>query len=350
MKNILFIFAIITIFVIGCENSPMPIHLASMTLPEHALLIANYNGGAGTISSIDLETGYVQRDVLGIGNTPNDFAWADDELFVINSLSHDMNVFIFQQPDQLVWNGMLDLGIKDGRSPQLCTVADAKMYISNFTTNDLTVVEHRNRYVNPIRIAVGLAPAGLSAAYDNVYVCNSGFHLDTWAYDDPGIVHVVSAVTNRITDTVEVGINPQFAAMDPDGRMHIVCTGNYGDVPGTVHIVDTHTNEVVQIIQIGGTPGHIAITSDGYGYIAAGGWGDGPGLVFRYDASTGEILNSPDNPIEVGAGATRVVATSDNSVYVTCFNADRVDKIEGDSVISTYTVGDGPGAMIIIER
>ncbi|MDP8227826.1 MAG: YncE family protein [Candidatus Electryoneaceae bacterium] len=350
MKRYLFILAIITIFIIGCVNSPMPIHLESMTLPENALLIANYNGGAGTISTIDLESGYVQRDVVGVGNTPNDLAWADGQLFVINSQSHDMNVFMFQQPNKLVWDGIIDLGLKDGRSPQLATVSGAKMYISNFTTNDLTVVDHQNHNVNPRRIAVGLAPAGLSATYGNVYVCNSGFHLDTWAYDDPGIVYVVSTVTDRITDTIEVGVNPQFAALDSDGRVHIVCTGNHVDTPGSVHIVDTHTNDVVQVIEIGGTPGHLAITSNGYGYIAAGGWGDGPGLVFRYEVSTGVILNGPDNPIETGAGATRVIASSDNSVYVSCFSGDRVNKIEGESVVAGYVVGDGPGAMIIIER
>jgi len=317
---------------------------------QSLLLVANYNGGAGTLSFIDLLSGdALTRDVIGVGIVPNDLIW-NGLLFVVNSMSHDLNVIYLSYSNELTEIGSGDLGLAQNRSPQHGAIADnGYLYASNFNLHDVTVME-LEAFQPLVFIPVGRSPADVLALGDKVYVCNSGFDPVTWEYDDPGTVSVISTSVDRVVNSIEVGVNPQFMALDPLGRLHIVCTGNYDDKYGEVWIIDPTSGSVVQVVNLGGSPGEIAITEDGYAYLAAGGWQGEPGKVFRYNAVTGHVRNGPNNPIEVTTGASRVVAAEDNSVFVACFDGDRVDKIVGDARIASYAVGDGPGAMVIIDR
>ena len=73
-------------------------------------------------------------------------------------------------------------------------------------------------------------------------------------------------------------------------------------------------------------------------------------LIYGHNINTGQVLNGPNNPIHVSAGAGKVVAGSDNSVYVACWSADRVDKVVADARQASWPVGVGPEALLLIER
>jgi len=326
---------------------------------QNVLIVSNYNQGAGTLTIIDLyNIGAVDRDVIGVGNTPNDLIFTDNKLLVINSRSHDMNVLKLSYSNAMSpLVDPVDIGINDNRCPQYGSVADnGYLYISNFSANDITVFDVEA--VTPrIRSDVGLSPQDVLTIGDKVYVCNCALDPNTYEYGN-GTVSVVSTITNMVETTIEIGAgkNPQFMALDPQGRIHVVCTGTSdfqtGEViiPGEVNVIDPATNAIVSYVYIGGSPGEIAINSEGMAYIAAGGWGDGPGKVFRYNTNNGQILNGPANPIEVSAGAMRIVAADDNMIYVSCYNGNSVDKISGGVIVESYQVGDGPGAMVIVKR
>ncbi len=318
---------------------------------QNVLVVANQN--SGTLSLIDLYAlGAVERDVIGVGTVPNDIIFANGRLHVINSMSHDMNVISLAYSGEMVQVvSPIDLGINLNRNPQYGSIAaNGYLYISNGMTDDITVFD-LEALTSRIRSDVGVAPAGILAAGGKVYVCNTGFNFNDYTYG-MGSVSVIDTLNNMETTKIEMGEgrNPQFMALDPSGKIHVVCTGNYNDVPGEIQVIDPLTDEVVSYVYIGGTPGDIAINSEGMAYIAAGGWGSDPGRVFRYNAATGQILNGPDNPIMTATGAMRVVAASDNSIYVACFNAGTVDKIREGVRVESYTVGDGPAAMVIVER
>ena len=317
--------------------------------------MANDNCGAGTISMIDLLADNLLKDnIVGLGITPNAMIWHGGSLFVINSASNDMNVFSLNYNNDLTLLETLDIGSSSdtaGLSPQYADIADnGRMFISNYNSNNVSVYDLSLRRTL-LKIDVGKAPADVMAIGDKVYVCNSGFDAVTWEYD-PGTVYVISTTENFVVDTINVGINPQFMALDPIGRLHIVCTGDYNSIGGKIYVVNTANNQIVQVINIGGTPSHLAINQDNKAYVAAGGgWGvDGPGHVYLYDAATGEDINGPSNPILVNTGAWRVAVGSGDAVYVACLDGDSVDKIVGDQVVLSYPAGDGPSAMFLLER
>jgi len=353
MKNILHSSVLLTVLImgllsfIGCEDddpvSPSP--------TPRVLIVANQN--SSTLTLIDLkEGGAVSRDLIGVGLVANDMVFYNGNIHVINSSSHDMNVISLSLDNELDRVGdPVDLGIAEGTNPQYGAVSvDGKLYISNALTNDVTVINLEDMTLDP-RIPVGVAPADVIVVGDNVYVCNTGFNFDDYSFG-MGSVSVISVGSNTVIDEIDIGMgkNPQFMDVDPSGRIHVICTGNYVDVMGEVAVIAPSGNCIDTTFSLGGNPGDIAINSNGIAYVAAGGWGSDPGKVFRYNTASGAILNGPDNPIDVSTGAMRVAAATDNSVYVSCMMSGCVDRIDADMVMESYVVGDGPVPMIVVER
>ncbi|MBM3329806.1 MAG: YncE family protein [Calditrichaeota bacterium] len=348
------------LLIVACEEKPKsptpPVPIAGTTL-----LVCNYNSGAGNLAWIDLENGALRTGAAGLGNGPNHLVRKDNRFFAINSLSNDMNVFEVSEQNVITQIDTVDIGTSSNRSPQYAAIAETgEIFISNFNDNTVTVY-------NPDRgevvgfVPVGNHPQGVLAWGTKVYVANSNF-LE-WTPDSsiygPGSVSVISTVTNRVIYTISVGMNPQFMALDGANRIHIVCSGNKsssglpgGSMGGEIYKVSVQADTVEQVINIGGTPGEVAITRNNTAYIAAGGWppGEASGHVYRYNASTGQILNGPGNPIRVPLGAMRIVAGPEGSVYVACFEGDRVQKITGTDLGESWAAGDGPGAMMVVVR
>jgi len=148
---------------------------------------------------------------------------------------------------------------------------------------------------------------------------------------------------------VNVGVFPKWGSRTPDGRLHIVCTGNYADIEGSIYIFDPLAGEVVDSINIGGQPANLAISPLGMGYLAAGGWSD-RGYVYAYDIETLEIINGPDNPILAGLGVTNVAVDSLGFVYTCDMGDDTVSKLSpSGNELGLYSVGDGPVFAAIID-
>ncbi len=337
----------------GCSsNPPKP-----PTQPEQpagsVLLVANSDGSAGSMTTIDIINNTVRMGAAGLGNVPNDIVYSGNRVFVVNSMSNDMNVLRISNENVLTQLDTVDLGNGTDLSPQYATLADnGKLYITNFNQNMVTVLDTATMTPD-VYIPVGAGAQDIFAFGDKIFVCISGYDRLTQTYG-PGSVAVISTTTPRVVETIPVGTDPQFMTLDPARNLHVVCSGihslpGHSDVPGEIYKISTRVDTVLQVINIGGSPGDIAITSTGIAYIAAGGWVSN-GEVYRYNAATGQILNGPANPISVSTGAMRIVAASDNSVYVACSAAQRVDRIVTATKHDSYVVGTGPGAMLLIER
>jgi len=340
---VLFLGAFLTI---GCGDG-----VTTPAGPDGLNLIIVANQNANTLSIINLDDGIVLRDKTTVGNVPNDLIYHDSKIYAINSVSNDMN--ILRLSDDNVLSSIqtpFDLGVNRGNSPQYGTIAAGFMFVSNFTTDDVNVIR-LNDMLSVAYIPVDAAPQDILAVEDKVYVTCSGFNSVTNTYGE-GTISVLSVEEKIRLKSIPIGFgrNPQYLALDADNRLHVVCTGNWDDITGEVYVIDTELDEVVSVIALRGTPGEIAITSSGQAYVVAGGWGDGPGQVYRYNARTGQILNGPENPIEVSTGATRVIVDPDDNVYIACQVADRVDKITNGVKVGSYEIGDGPAPMVFIAR
>lgn len=311
------------------------------------LLVANDGGGAGYLSTIAIDSGTVQRGVIGLGRLPNTILRKDNMVYVLNSGSQDINVMAISDSNVVTPMDTVDVSFGGNRAPQYMTLAETgDFYISNFADNSVSVVNSVD-LTNALLIPnVGQGPQGILAYNDKVYVCISGYR--NGSYDNPGIVAVISTVSNRVVNRIDVGVNPQFLIKDETNQIHVVCTGNYSDIAGKVNIISAFADTITYEINIGGQPGDIAI-SGRYAYLTN--WGDGTdGFLYRYDIFNHGILNGPNDPIRISSGAQRIVAGVSNNVYVSCFAADRVDEVAGENRLNSWSIGDGPSPMLFLDR
>lgn len=305
------------------------------------------NGLAETLSSVNLETNAVTNNITILGLVPNQI-YIDNENrrdtigYVINSISDDVQMVHLRTGALL---NTIFLG--EGRNPwALAFINDTVVVVSNVLTNTISEVDTKNGTVLS-EYPVGVAPEGMVYHNGLLYVCLTALDYNTFQYGQ-GQVAVVDPEANSVVAMINVGQNPQALVVDYEGELLVLCTGNYFSSFGMIYVVDPESFVVTDSVVAGGSPGHIRLASNGLAYIAAGGF-VAQGEVYLLDSHSHAMLHDASNPIYVGTGAVAIASDINGVAYSCDFSVDQVSKINHDSVLATYGLGDGPGFAAIYE-
>lgn len=300
------------------------------------------NNLAETLSRIDLETGQVQNHVVTLGETPNFIGLHSNYLYVLNSISANV-----QKIDPTTDAVVADIPLPIGSNPYSMAFADSFAYVSGWVSGRIYRVNLSSAQVQG-EIEIGGYPEGMAFSGSRLYVTQTGFNPNDFSYGQ-GRMAVIDLDGFSLENEINVGKNPQAIVQTPDGRLHIVCTGNYIDVAGSVYVFDPIASAVVDSILIGGQPSSAALSRQGIVYLGAGGWVDN-GYIFSYNSYTLEILHGPGNPITTGLGAYSVAIDSMGYLYSCDFGADSVTKLSGlGQFVARYGLGDGPQSIVILD-
>jgi YVTN family beta-propeller protein len=313
---------------IGCEKDDNPVAPPAAT--SKAIYVLNSLGGS--ISTIDLTTDVVSNNLATVGMWPNHILYYDGSVYVVNSGSNNVQVF---DASTYALKGTIALGA--GSNPMTIAILSAtKAYVACSQSNTVKVV-NPSTFTLTKSISVGVGATGIAIASGKVYVANTAFNGVDYTYGQ-GTVSIISTATDSVVKTVNVQTNPQGCAVTPDGKVHVVCTGDYATSFGKVVVIDPASDVVSQTITVGGSPGNIAISPAGIGYLGT----FGSGLI-TYTAVTGAIRDSATHPLLPGKDGSGVAFDLSGNVYVAAFGLDKVIKVNAaDSVVREYTVGDGP--------
>lgn len=330
----------LVVLIFGCDETSPTDSNPDWNNGGDVLLVARQEGDVGHIAMILLENGAVQTSAAVVGDNPTDILYHRGLIYVVNSSSDDVHVLELTDRNTL---GVVDsIEIGADKRPHSAVIADnGYMYVTTMGEGEVTVV-NLNSGQAEIDIRVGGSPSDIAAFGDKLYVC-SGLE---------DLLFVISTRSNRVLDTIAVGMNPQRMALDDFGRLHVICSGNYADRLGEVFIINPLTDEVQNVFTLGGSPEDIAITADGYAYVTVATPAGEAGRLYRYDVSTFLILNGIrlNNPISVSEDARRVIASPDDALFIACTNGGRVDKVIGEVRDGGFNVGTNPLAMVYIER
>ncbi|MFQ5637119.1 MAG: FlgD immunoglobulin-like domain containing protein [bacterium] len=311
---------------------------------KHTLYVVN--GLGRTVSKMDLESGEIRNDFVTVGDIPNRIFTKGDKVYVVNSVPAGITV-IDGTNGQIVNNITLTVGSNPW---SMGFAGENKAYVTNLFANTVTVLDLASGD-SVDTIPVGVAPEGVLVLGDRAYVTNTG----GFPSYNPSTVSVVDTQADTVTKTISVATNPQELALAPDGKIHVVCTGNFGDITGKMYIIDPTgdadgTAAVVDSIIIGGAPADIAITPEGLAFLAD--FGDGiNGFLYTYDAATKQVLHNASNPILVGGGAMNLLFDQESgSLYVNNFSDDTVQLLNpaNGAVLNTFEFGDGALDMAIL--
>ena len=318
----------------------MTIMLSSSALAQRQAFVVN--NLAETLSLIDLDDETVENHVVVLGETPNQVAFHRDFLYVVNSVSADI-----QKINPANNEVVADIYLPIGSNPYYMAFGGDYGYVTGWISGKVYEVDLAANEVGR-EIEIGGYPEGI--LYDDglIYVTQTYFNPDDFSYGQ-GRLAVIDARDLTLEDQIDIGKNPQWISRAPDGRLHIVCTGNYYDVEGSVYIFDPVDQAVEDSILIGGQPAMLAISPYGTGYLAAGGWFDN-GQVYSYDVVTGDVIRGPSNPIASGLGVTWVAVDSLGFVYSCDLGDDTVTKLSpSGEILRAFNLGDGPICMVILD-
>ncbi len=305
------------------------------------------NGLGRTLSKMNLETLDIENDIVTVGTFPNAVYARNGEVYVVNSTPPGILVY-----DVDTGQVTQEIALAEGSNPwQMAFVGANTAYVTNLLANSITIVDF-SLGDTVGTIAVGDGPEGILVVNNTVYVASTG----GWPDYQPSLVSVIDIRTNKVTKILEVPANPQDLALAPDGNIHVVCTGNYGDISGAVAVINPFADSdftalVVDTLVLGGSPGDIVVTTEGVAFVSDFGDNDN-GFLYSYNAFSGEISHDASNPIRVGKGAMNLLYDDSRAeLYVNNFSDDNVQKLnsEDGAVLETYPFGDGAQAMAILE-
>lgn len=304
------------------------------------------NGLGQTVSTMNLDTEEISNDIVAVGDIPNRIFVYKELVYVVNSVPAGITI-INPATDQVVNN----ISLTEGSNPwSMAFTGDGRAYVTSLVANAVTVLDlATGDSLNSI--PVGVSPEGILVVGNLAYLTNTG----GFPSYNPSTVAVIDTRVDAVIQTIAVATNPQELAFAPDGRLHVVCTGNFGDISGQITIIDTSgvmvgNAAVVDSIATGGTPGEIAITSSGKAFLADFGNGTN-GFLYSYDTATRVISNDAGNPILVGNGAMNLFYDEETGdLFVNNFSDDNVQLLDaGDgSVVATFGFGLGAQDMVVV--
>jgi hypothetical protein len=300
------------------------------------------NNLAETVSRIDLTDGTIQNHITTVGDTPNQIAYSGGYLYVLNSISANL-----QRIDPETHQIVFDMPLTIGSNPYKMALDSSYDYITCLVSGGVDRIDLNSGQPHG-EIVLGGYPEGILIYGNHLYVAQTGFNPIDYSYGQ-GKMAIIDIDSFSLEREINVGKNPQAIFIAPDGRLHIVCTGNYSNVTGRIYIFNLSSNTVEDSILIGGQPAMGVVGPNGIAYLAAGGWVD-HGNIFSYNTTTGQIVHGPSNPILSGIGVVSLAIDSLGFIYSCDFNGDTVTKLNFDGeIIATYAVGDGPQSMVILD-
>lgn len=320
-------------------------HVPDSNPPEIERYLFVVNNLGETISRIDVASGSVVNNIYTTGQVPAEIQYRDDILYIINSGDNTLLMI------NIVTGARRWIEIGDYRNPSHMELIGTDMAaVCNWEAGTVSFLDlAAGTVIEEIQVGAGLW--GMTAYEGNIFVGVSNYNPTTWTYGQ-GRVAALDAAARILVDSIDVGVNPGVLFIDHQGELNVVCIGDYFSIFGEVWRVNPTTYTVIDNYHLGGSPNYEALAPDGMVYLGAGGWVN-EGYVLKYDSNAESVINGGSNPIVLSgeSGAQGAALDSEGNVYVCCFNTDHVVKMDASgNVLDTYAVGDGPQALVYVQR
>lgn len=135
------------------------------------------------------------------------------------------------------------LGKVDVNSPRNIRFADGKGYITSYLavggkTGEVVAIDTTS-FAPVWRVPVGREPEELLIDRARLYVANSGgFKLP----DYERTLSVIPLATQKVEETIDVGINLELIRRDALGQLWVTGRGNYANIPATLYCLSTNAS------------------------------------------------------------------------------------------------------------
>jgi YVTN family beta-propeller protein len=253
------------------------------------------------------------------------------ELFVVNENSSNVSV-ISAATNSVVAN------VPVGLYPEYAVYdpVQAETFVTNMEINDLSwdgsvsvISDTTNKLVTTIPTQFG----AVGIAYDGA---QGEFFVVCYNYTGPNYVDVISAATNHVLDSIDIGSSTRSINIVYDSGAGEVFVGNYAS--DYVTVISTATDKIVAKVAVGLNPYGLVYDSDA-----------GEVFVGNSNSSTVSVISDSSNTVvatvPVGTGPISLDYEQDQGeVFVTNQGSSSVSVISDstNSVVATIPVGSAP--------
>lgn len=186
-----------------------------------------------------------------LGDTGNDIAVSGNSMLISVTTSNKIEVL---NTLTFASEGAVDMG--SGSSPRRILIKDSVYcYVTGFNDR-VSKVNYRTGQIEK-SVQVGTYPEGIIMKSSKIYVANSGLGGGT-------TVSVIDLMTETVTKTIDVGLNPINLGLADNGYLYVVCTGTYDTVgpKGSVYKIDPASDSVTDSLVTGDNPGEFVIVGN----------------------------------------------------------------------------------------
>jgi len=307
----------------GCAHEAEQV-LVDILAVKQAMVV---NQNSDNVSAVDLLSGAVSPDLGGlvIGPTANRVVVRDQKAYVVNSGafpgSTNAGVMVIHLASLQVVN---TIPFPDGQNPwAIAFVTEDKAYVTTLYGNNVTVINPALPGAAAILKTIAMpvfngpngpvpaGPEGIVIAGGYAYTANTAWDGVGFSYL-PGSVSVIDTATDTLVDVnhdpadgadtpiFTSRINPQDLDVDGQGRINVVCTGDYRSQFGVLDVIDPATWSVALSVDLGGSPGNLSILGD-WALVGAGDADSGDLYVVR--TGSHQAIHKSDNPLTLMATA-----------------------------------------------
>jgi serine/threonine protein kinase, bacterial len=162
---------------------------------------------SGTVTTVDTATARVTGTPVKVGDHPYGMVTGRNRLYVPNSGSGTVSVI-----DTAAGTRLTDIVVGAGPVGVAVSPDGSRLYVADEKDGTVTVVDTATNAVLGAPVHVGKNPVGVAVSRDNarVYVA------------DHDSVHVVTAASRAVSDSVQAGDEPVSISVAADGRVFVV--------------------------------------------------------------------------------------------------------------------------------
>ena len=257
----------------------------------------------------------------------------------MNSGANNVSIY---DTETMATAGVIDLGAGVNPMEMVATDDDIAFVSGLISQNVLKIDLTTNTVVDSFDAGIGAT--GIAVSNNKVYVSNTGFNTLDYTYA-PGTVTVYDIASAAIVATVPVNTNPQDLAVDADGRVHVLCTGNYFSEWASVKVIDPATNIVVDSLSLGhNNAASVLFIDENKNTAYAGSWGGG---TFAYNAETMAVVDSSFTE----KGTNGIVVDKDGYIWVSNWGTNAVYRYDSlGEYVDSVAVGVGAQSMVYVKK
>ena len=210
------------------------------------------------------------------------------------------------------------------------------VYVANEDSRTISVISgETNTVVSTVPVCnlQGAASTfAINLSTNTIYVTCTG---------PEGAIDVISGTTNKLVDTIHVGLDPTNVVINPSTYM--LYTANNGDY--TVSVVSAKTDKVVSTIPVEIFPNVIAVNPvTNMVYVASDG-NDSHHKLSIISGATNKVVDT----IDVASAYNVAIDSANDIIYLVNYESNSISVIAGNTnkVIDTIPVGAAPTSIVI---